>query len=158
MNDLATHFLQTLSSVVTKVYDECLHCTIAGNGELAKAANITTETFPRSQHEDLLDELNLTATTSPLQQQASQLTGIHLFWLFNNVYLLSPTATPDLQHALRRMACRVEWGELWKISRCDEPPMKPYDEALTFLKERLPHNPEWQKSVIYPLLDSLSKD
>jgi len=143
-------FLQILAPVVTSVWDECLHCTVAGSGNLAKAAGISTDTFPRSQHEDILDNLYETATTPELFQKAVQTTGLHLYWLFNQVYLISPTPEYDIHHAIQRMACRVEWGELWKISRCDEPALKSYPEALAFLQSRLPSHPGWEKSALYP--------
>ena len=145
-------FLTSLKPAVTGACDECLHCTLAGHGNLAAAAGLTAETFPRIHHEELLEALHATATTPALQQAAARTTGLYLFWLFNHVYLVSPTSKPDFHHALRRMACRVEWGELWKIRHCGEPPMRSYPEALAFLRQRLPTHPEWQASALHSLL------
>lgn len=152
MQPATSQFLSLLAPAITSDIDECLHCTVAGNGPLASTSGITTQTLPRATHEDILEDLHALATTPEGRAQIHTAHGFHLFWLFNQVYLASPTATPDLTHALRRMACRVEWGELWKISRCPEPAMKSYEDALAFLRERLPHHPQWQKSLVHPLL------
>jgi len=154
-NDSTRDFLTRLGKALRdgEEIDECLHCTMAGNGPLAARAGIDVTTFDRKMHETVLAELKATATDEARRKATQEAHGFNLYWMFNDVYLLCRHEHPDLEQALRRMACRVEWGELWRSKgRCPEPPLKPVDQARVFLAARLPAKPEWRDSVLYLMI------
>ncbi len=121
--------------------DDCLHCWIGGTGSgptrfdpyTGKRGFMASDA--EAPHPLLLSMRRIAMFDVPRRLFAED-HGIWVYWLFNGVFVLSPTEQVDLDWAFRRHAFRLEWGLTGTMPKAE----RTNDDARAYVYQHLSLN------------------
>lgn len=117
-------FLSKLAPVVKAQgvpWDECLHCTVLGTGELAKRAGIHALSYRAEKRARILAQVRRLSLFDVPRALVGQVLGVWPFALFDTVTVLSPVPEVDAGWAFQRHQVRLGWSEAEGYPQPDAP-------------------------------------